>query len=75
MPVLSTSDPSVPMPSLPRIRPRRGQTAGVAVVAPRPRLAELDHAGLTWIHLESPSQEEAVLLSRRFRWHPSMSKT
>ncbi len=58
------------MPSLPRIRPRRGQTAGGAEVAPRPRLAELDHAGLTWIHLESPSQEEAVLLSRRFRWHP-----
>ncbi|HET8895212.1 MAG TPA: magnesium transporter CorA family protein [Gaiellaceae bacterium] len=58
------------MPSLPRIRPRRGRTAGVAEVAARPRLAELDHSGLTWIHLEAPSQEEAVSLSRRFRWHP-----
>ncbi len=58
------------MPSLPRIRPRRvGPPAGPPEAA-RPRLAELHHGGLTWIHLESPSQEEAMQLSSRFGWHP-----
>jgi magnesium transporter len=58
------------MPNLPRIRPRRGGTPFVADVPARPRLAELHHAGLTWIHLESPTQEEALQLASRFGWHP-----
>jgi magnesium transporter len=58
------------MPSLPRIRPRRvGAPAGPPEAA-RPRLAELHQDGLTWIHLEGPSQEEALQLASRFGWHP-----
>ena len=58
------------MPSLPRIRTRRGRPVAVADAAPRPRLAELHHAGLTWINLERPTQEEALQLAHRFGWHP-----
>ena len=59
------------MPSLPRIRTRRdGPASGQPEVAQRPRVAELQHAGLTWIHLESPTQEEALALAARFGWHP-----
>jgi magnesium transporter len=59
------------MPSLPRIRTRRSvQPAGLADVAERPRLAELLNSGLTWIHQERPTQDEALQLARRFGWHP-----
>ena len=59
------------MPSLPRIRTRRSvQAAGVAEVVERPRLAELLDGGLTWIHQERPTQDEALQLARRFGWHP-----
>jgi magnesium transporter len=59
------------MPSLPRIRTRRvGQPPHAVDVTPRPRLAELDADGLTWIHLERPSHEEAQELASRFGWHP-----
>jgi len=46
------------------------QPAGVAEVVERPRLAELADAGLTWIHQERPTQDEALQLARRFGWHP-----
>jgi len=59
------------VPSLPRIRTRRAGPPPHAVdVAPRPRLAELQSEGLTWLHLEAPSHEEAQLLAARFGWHP-----
>ncbi len=59
------------MPSLPRIRTRRAGPPPRAVdVAQRPRLAELQSEGLTWIQLEAPSHEEAQLLAARFGWHP-----
>ncbi|HEY3543034.1 MAG TPA: magnesium transporter CorA family protein [Gaiellaceae bacterium] len=60
------------MPSLPRIRTRRvGQPPhAVDLAAQQPRLAELELDGLTWIHLERPSQEEAQRLGSRFGWHP-----
>jgi magnesium transporter len=59
------------MPSLPRIRTRRvGQAARAVEVAARPPIAELEGDGLTWIHLEAPSQEEVQLLADRFGWHP-----
>ena len=59
------------MPSLPRIRPRRvGSPAGGEVATQPPRLAELHGDGLTWIHLEAPTQEEVQLLAARFGWHP-----
>ncbi len=35
-----------------------------------PRLAELDAAGLTWVHLDAPVPEEAAQLAQRFGWHP-----
>ena len=59
------------MPSLPRIRTRRAGPPPRAVdVVQRPRLAELQSEGLTWIQLEAPSHEEAQLLANRFGWHP-----
>src|ERR1700759_601070 len=58
------------MPSLPRIRTRRAGEQPHAVDVARPRLAELHADGLTWIHLERPSQEEAQALAGRFGWHP-----
>src|SRR5712691_12939871 len=64
------STPSVQMPSLPRIRTRRGTQPHAVDVAPRPRLAELQSDGLTWIQLEAPTHDEAQLLAARFGWHP-----
>src|SRR6478752_231700 len=57
------------MPSLPRIR--RARTRDQAVVEARPREpAELTAAGLTWIHLDAPTLDEAQSLAERFGWHP-----
>jgi magnesium transporter len=60
------------MPSLPRIQRRRTRERASGVVArpPEPRLAELTAEGLTWIHLDAPTQEEAQQLAERFGWHP-----
>ena len=57
------------MPSLPRIR--RGRTRGaLADVIPAVREpAELSHNGLTWIHLDAPDAEQAMVLAERFGWH------
>jgi len=42
-----------------------------ALVAPAPReLPELNAHGLTWVHLDRPTQEEASQLAERFGWHP-----
>ncbi|HEY8773915.1 MAG TPA: magnesium transporter CorA family protein [Gaiellaceae bacterium] len=58
------------MPSLPRIK-RTGPRAVAEVVAPRePRLAELTAHGLTWVHLDAPTADEAARLAERFGWHP-----
>jgi magnesium transporter len=57
------------MPSLPRIRSRSRDTR--EVVAPSPREpAELSANGLTWVHLDAPTKEEATVLAERFGWHP-----
>src|SRR5213075_1980178 len=37
---------------------------------PEPRIAELHADGLTWIHIDGPTTEEAMLLADRFGWHP-----
>jgi magnesium transporter len=59
------------MPSLPRIkRPRPRSAAGDVVARPEPRVAELEARGLTWVHLETPTPEEASALAERFGWHP-----
>ena len=59
------------MPSLPRIRRTRSSTLGDGVAArAEPRLAELSFGDLTWVHLNSPTPEEASSLSNRFGWHP-----
>jgi magnesium transporter len=42
----------------------------VAVAAPSAQPAELSAAGLTWIHLDAPSQDRAQELAERFGWHP-----
>ena len=57
------------MPSLPRIRRSRGRT-GVAEAAARPRIAELNAQGLTWVHVAAPDQDVATELAERFGWHP-----
>jgi magnesium transporter len=60
------------MPSLPRIkRPLRPRTQARDVDArPEPRVAELEAHGLTWVHLDAPTLEEASQLAERFGWHP-----
>ena len=58
------------MPSLPRIKRTRA-AVDTGLVAPAPReLPELNADGLTWIHLDRPTQEEASQLAERFGWHP-----
>jgi magnesium transporter len=42
----------------------------MVLAAERPPLAELHQDGLTWIHLEAPTYEEARQLADRFGWHP-----
>jgi magnesium transporter len=60
------------MPSLPRIRARsRGITREVTPPPARePAELRADATGLTWIHLDSPTNEEATALAERFGWHP-----
>jgi magnesium transporter len=59
------------VPSLPRIkRPRPRPPAREVAPRPEPRLAEQRAHGLTWIHLDAPSAEEATQLAERFGWHP-----
>jgi magnesium transporter len=59
------------MPSLPRIKRTRPRSSDGEVLArPEPRVQELSANGLTWIHLDAPTLEEAELLQRRFGWHP-----
>src|SRR4029078_3662689 len=59
------------MPSLPRIKRTRPRSSDGDVLArPEPRVQELSANGLTWIHLDSPTLEEAELLQRRLGWHP-----
>jgi magnesium transporter len=59
------------MPSLPRIRRQTPRPpAREALPPPEPRVAEQGAHGLTWIHLDSPTADEAGLLADRFGWHP-----
>src|SRR5881398_480763 len=59
------------MPSLPRIRRQTPRTPiREALPPPEPRVAELSADGLTWVHLDSPTSEEAALLQERYGWHP-----
>jgi magnesium transporter len=58
------------MPSLPRIKRSQRQRPADGAAQARPRLAELDAAGLTWVHLDTPLPEEAAQLAQRFGWHP-----
>ncbi len=58
------------MPSLPRIRRTRGRDSAGSVPAPPVAPAELSAAGLTWIHLDTPSLQHAQELAERFGWHP-----
>jgi magnesium transporter len=59
------------MPSLPRIKRTRPRSSDGEVLArPEPRVAELSANGLTWVHLDAPTPEEATALKERFGWHP-----
>jgi magnesium transporter len=60
------------VPSLPRIkRPLRPRTQARDVdTRPEPRVAELQAHGLTWVHLDAPTLEEASQLAERYGWHP-----
>ncbi len=58
------------MPSLPRIRARSRDIAREVSAPPARQPAELAAHGLTWIHLDSPTTEEATALAEHFGWHP-----
>ena len=58
------------MPSLPRIRRTRARDTAIALPAAPSPPAELSAAGLTWIHLDAPTLEQAQELADRFGWHP-----
>jgi magnesium transporter len=58
------------MPSLPRIRRTRARDTVVTTSAPQSPPAELSAAGLTWVHLDSPSLLHAQELADHFGWHP-----
>jgi magnesium transporter len=58
------------VPSLPRIKRTRPRTQGEVDTRPEPRVAELRARGLTWVHLDAPTLEEASLLVERYGWHP-----
>jgi magnesium transporter len=58
------------VPSLPRIRRSRSRDATAVLPRLPPVPAELEAAGLTWIHLASPEGATASDLADRFGWHP-----
>ena len=58
------------MPSLPRIRRTRPSALGEVVSRTSREPAELQANGLTWVHLDAPTTEEASALAERFGWHP-----
>jgi magnesium transporter len=58
------------MPSLPRIKRTRARGPNVAATRTRNEAAELNAAGLTWIHLDTPDARAADELAQRFGWHP-----
>jgi magnesium transporter len=55
-------------PTLSRIR-RSSRSRPIEVVQPGARIAELSASGLTWVHVENPSQLEASELAERFGFH------
>jgi magnesium transporter len=57
------------MPSLPRIRSRTRDTREVSA-PPARQPAEVSANGLTWVHLDTPTKDEATSLAERFGWHP-----
>jgi magnesium transporter len=57
------------VPSLPRIKRQRPRPPA-RDVAPRPEPRQQSADGLTWIHLDAPTAEEATALAERFGWHP-----
>jgi magnesium transporter len=56
------------MPSLPRIRRTRGRTLPLQEPF-RPEPAEVEAAGLTWVHLDRPDEQAISALAERFGWH------
>jgi magnesium transporter len=59
------------VPSLPRIKRTRPRPPARDVAPrPEPRVAEQLAHGLTWIHLDAPTSEEATQLAERYGWHP-----
>jgi magnesium transporter len=56
------------MPSLPRIRRTRGRALPERE-ARRPQPAEVEAAGLTWVHLDRPDENAVRALAERFGWH------
>jgi magnesium transporter len=56
-------------PTLPRIRRGRAPSTGEVAPSAEPRVVELSHAGLTWVHLDTPTAEEVSELADRFHFH------
>src|SRR6185312_6636623 len=62
--------PSVPVPSLPRIRRSTRPRTGADDVARTAHVAELGAAGLTWVNAVASDLTTAQALAERFGWHP-----
>jgi magnesium transporter len=56
-------------PTLARIRRTRPRFAGEIVEPRAPRLSELTAGGLTWVHVDRPTQLELGELAERFGFH------
>src|SRR3954462_300777 len=56
------------MPSLPRIRRARGRALPLQETL-RTEPAEVEAAGLTWVHLDRPDEAAVSALAERFGWH------
>src|SRR3954451_12658501 len=56
------------MPSLPRIRRARGRALPLQETL-RTEPAEVEAAGLTWVHLDRPDEAAISALAERFGWH------
>src|SRR5437763_9209313 len=61
------------MPNLPRIprtvRRRQPAQAGQPAAHSEPRVAELEHAGVRWLNIESPTAIETAWLAEHFDFH------
>jgi magnesium transporter len=62
--------PIVPRPRLPRRARHRAGIAAPAAERTQPRIEQIEHAGLRWLHIEEPTMLERAWLTEHFDFHP-----